>query len=240
MAFSSSTPVRASDARANARESAVPVHLTARRMVAAAISIGLLYGLVEGAGLWSLRFVPAAAAARRLKSAGFAPRFVAPSTTDVSRAVWYFDGIISVPGARNYVTELSYHCYSGVSDANLLAIALRAEQHGIDSSMLEHIGSGHEDLYKDLTLGRVSAWQQFVLAPVFGASKPANDNGGSLFTVDISDPYRPKLRMMSRTRYLRQYFKFVRAGALRVAATTSNTQFEPVAFVSRDEAPWSW
>ena len=44
------------------------------------------------------------------------------------------------------------------------AIASRAVQYGIDTSMLEHIGSGYQDLHKDLTLGRNSAWQQYTLA----------------------------------------------------------------------------
>ncbi len=47
--------------------------------------------------------------------------------------------------------------------------------------MLEHIGSGTDDLYKDLTVGNVSRWQQFTLA--FPSTA---DNGGAV----LHDPER--------------------------------------------------
>ena len=169
-----------------------------------------------------------AATARRLKASGFSPCFIAPSTTDMANSVTYFDDIIAVPGVLGVLRELSYHRYRGVSDRALREISRRAIQHGIDTAMLEHIGSGHEDLFKDLTIGRVSAWQQFTLA------YPTGDDGAQYYWIDQRDPGHPTVNLGRRTRFLRQYFKYVRAGATRIEAVSSSQRLRPVAFVNRD------
>ena len=105
-----------------------------------------------------------AAAGARLAAAGFRPDFIAPSVMDMANAVPFLHEIVKVPGALTYLKEIAYHRYGGVSDANLAAIHDRAAQYGLRTSMLEHIGSDAEDLYKDLTIAQVSAWQQYTLA----------------------------------------------------------------------------
>jgi len=187
---------------------------------------------------WNPEYIGRAmvAAARRLREAGFTPRFVAPSTARMDGAAPYFERMMSVRGVRQFVTELSYHRYqTRPQDAvrDLQRIADLAREHGVNTAMLEHIGSGHEELHQDLKVGQVSAWQQFVLAPV-GPWRRGIDNGGALFVIDNSDPERPQVVTMSRTRFLRQYFKFVRRGAVRIEAATSNPAFDPVAFVHPD------
>ncbi|MBI2093447.1 MAG: hypothetical protein HYT88_01815, partial [Candidatus Omnitrophica bacterium] len=170
----------------------------------------------------------------RLASRGFSPKFVAPSNTNMGGAVSYFDQMDNVMTSQQitqYLEELSYHRYSGVSDANLQAIASRAVQYGINTSMLEHIGSGYQDLHKDLTLGRNSAWSQYVLAG------DTNDVGGKYFLIDIAtppaSPTNPVITMGRRTKVLRQYFKFIHRGAVRIGVTSSPT-FNPVAFINPD------
>lgn len=167
------------------------------------------------------------AAGDRLKSLGFTPDFIAPSNASMAGAVTYFDQLIQVPGASNYVRELSYHRYNSVSDASLLAIGSRAEQRGIRAAMLEHIGSDYNDLQKDLTLARNSAWQQFTLG--FCGT---NDIGGAYYKIDNTNPSSPVLIIGSRTKLLRQYFKFVRRGAVRIGATSKDATFSPLAFVN--------
>lgn len=168
------------------------------------------------------------AAANRLDANGFNPSFVAPSTTSMANAISYFDAMIAVPGALGNLSEYSYHRYSGVSDNNLRAIANRGTQYRINTSMLEHIGSGYQDLHKDLKIGNNSAWQQYVLAGGSG------DSGGKYYLIDDSDPANPIITMGSRTKFLRQYFKFVRSCAVRIGATTNNNSFDPVAFINID------
>ena len=159
------------------------------------------------------------ATAARLSAAGFHPEFIAPSTTSMANAVTWFDAMIQVPGVASLIDELSYHRYEGVSTANLAALAQRATARGIRTSMLEHIGSDVEDLYDDITIGRASAWQQFTLA------FPGNDVGGHYFTIVNGNPV-----MASRTRALRQYFRYVRLGARRIGATSTLSDVRPVAF----------
>jgi hypothetical protein len=168
------------------------------------------------------------AAGNRLKAYGFHPKFIAPSNTNMAKAIIWFDEMMRVPGVQSYLSEFSYHRYGGVSDTNLYTIASRAEQYKINTAMLEHIGSGYEDLHKDLKIGRNSAWGQYTLAG------PGEDAGGRYFWVDESNPDRPIVNMGSRARFLRQYFKYIRSGAVRIQATTYSNIFDPLAFINTD------
>jgi hypothetical protein len=158
------------------------------------------------------------AAGARLAAAGYTPEFIGPSVMSMANAVPFLDAIAAVPGALTYWREISYHRYQGVSDATLTAIRNRATALGLRTSMLEHIGSDVESLYKDLTLANVSAWQQFTIA------FPTTDDGAQYYLLPNGVP-----TMGSRTPALRQYFRYVRPGAWRVAATSTGN-VRPVAF----------
>lgn len=179
-------------------------------------------------GHWSAAQVGAAlvAAGNRLKAHGFTPEFIAPSNASMEGAVTYFDEIIRLPGAAEYLTMLSYHRYRHVSAANLQAIRARAAQYGIETGMLEHIRSDHDDLKEDLRVANNSAWQQYTIA--FCSS----DNGGHYYSIDEAAPGGPAVKLGSRTRYLRQYFRWVRQGAVRIEATTTDSAYDPVAFIN--------
>lgn len=170
------------------------------------------------------------ATAARLSASGFGHvRFIAPSTTNMSRAVTYFDEMVQVPGVLPQLAEFSYHRYGGVSPSTLRDIGDRATRHGVRTAMLEHIGSGHEDLHADLTTGRNSSWQQFTLA-FYGTE----DDGAHYYRVDVSNPAAPTVVAGSRTAYLRQYFRWVRRGATRIGASSTDDAVDPVAFVNVD------
>ncbi|MBK9550565.1 MAG: hypothetical protein IPO52_16075 [Gemmatimonadetes bacterium] len=157
----------------------------------------------------------------RLAAAGFHPDFIAPSVMNMGNTLAYLNQIVAVPGALTYLTDVAYHRYAGVSDANLVGIKTRAAQLGLRTAMLEHIGSGVEDLYADLTLGNVSAWQQYTLA------YPTNDNGAQYYYISGGRPVMGNL-----THALRQYFRYVRSGAYRVSATSLSGSVRPVAFTN--------
>jgi hypothetical protein len=165
------------------------------------------------------------AAAQRLQAHGFRPDFIAPSTTSLANAITRFDEMIRVPGVLSYLTELAYHRYAGVSDANLRAVADRAVQYGLKTAMLEHIGSGYEDLHKDLTLGRVSAWQQFILA------YPTSDNNAQYYVIDSGKPNTLRVTLGKQSKFLQQYFRYIRPGAMRIEASSIDAALAPVAFV---------
>jgi hypothetical protein len=167
--------------------------------------------------------------ARRLTAAGFTlPRFIAPSTTSMSVAVEYFDDMMRVRGASDLLSELSYHRYAGVSASTLSTIRERARRRGIASSMLEHMGASYEALHDDLKIGWVSAWSQYVLANV------AADSGGHYYWIDVADPDTPRISLGRLGVFLRQYFHYVRPGAVRIGAETTNRQMDPVAFENTD------
>lgn len=166
----------------------------------------------------------------RLNAAGYFPEIIAPSCTNMGNAVTYFDALAAVPGALSALDEICYHRYGGVSDANLRALASRAQQNGKNTSMLEwwSTGNGIDVLIKDLTLGRNSAWQQGSLAGV----GPVSDDM-ALYMVATNAP-APVVQINRKTRLLRQVYRFVRRGAVRIAATTSNPGFQPIAFLNAD------
>jgi hypothetical protein len=171
------------------------------------------------------------ATANSLNANGFSNvDLIAPSNTNMRNAISYFDAMTAVPGVLSHLMDFSYHRYgSGSTEttpALLAQIASRASTHGLRTSMLEHIGADINELHEDLTIGNNSAWQQFTLG------FPTSDNGAQYYWIDNSNPSSPQVVMGSRTRLLRQYFKFIRAGAQRIEATTTDGKFDPVAFIN--------
>jgi hypothetical protein len=165
----------------------------------------------------------------RLRAAGFTPAIIAPSTTSMANASTWYDQMLQVQGVRGLIDELSYHRYVAVSDAALQAIGARAQRDGVKTSMLEHIGSGFDDLYQDLTVANVTAWEQFTLA--FCSDRDNPDNAGSYYHINQGDPSNPKLNITNYSKLLRQVFAYVRSGAVRIGATSGNAaMLLPLAF----------
>ncbi len=170
------------------------------------------------------------AAGNRLRANGFNPDFVAPSCTSMFNSLAYFDQLIQIPGVTQFVSELSYHRYAGATNTALQGFASRGTQYKIDTSHLELIGATQNDLHSDLTIANNSSWQQFTMAFPLGG----NDDGSAYYDVNDSNPNNPTLIMGSRTKLLRQYFKFIRSGALRIKATSNSDSFDPAVFVNTD------
>lgn len=173
------------------------------------------------------------ATASRLAANGFTPDFIAPSTLSMARAVTFFDEMAAVPGALTSLTEISYHRYEGVSDGALADLASRAVANNLRTAMLEHIGSGVGDLVKDITLGRTSAWSQFTMA---WPTSDGGGTGGNYYEIDDTDPSNPTIVIRSGTRFLRQFFKFIRRGAVRIEATSATSDVSPLAFINANGA----
>ncbi len=127
-----------------------------------------------------------AAAGDLLKANGFTPNFIAPSTTSMKAAIRYFEKILTIPGALEYISELSYHRYADISLNSLETIAQLAKENGVNTSMLEWIGATYETLHEDLKVGNNSAWQQFTLAYC------GKDNGGAYFWIDNSKSWKTR------------------------------------------------
>ena len=144
----------------------------------------------------------------------------------------FFDQMMLVPGAAQALNEFSYHRYnSKPTVSQLRAIAQRGATFNVRTAMLEHGGSGYEDLHEDLTLANVSAWQQFGLA--FCSDR---DIGGTYFPIygAALGKNTPDVRTGEMSKFLRQYFRYVALGAVRVGATSTEAANEPVAFRNVD------
>lgn len=160
------------------------------------------------------------ATAARLQAAGFTPRFVAPSVTNMANALSYLNGINSVSGATALLYEASYHRYNDRSASTLQTFADRAAQLGRKTAMLEWwVDQDYQgDLHDDLTIGNNSSWQGRTLLTLF---KDPSTTGGVLTVQD-------------NVRYTMQYFRAVRRNAVRFQATSSASQFQPIAFRNPD------
>ncbi len=169
------------------------------------------------------------ATGNRLRAHGFNPDFVAPSCTNMFNSLPYFDQMIQIPGVTEFIAEVSYHRYGGASNTALQSFASRGAQYKIDTSHLEFIGATQHDLHADLTIANNSSWQQFALAFPLD-----NDDGSVYYVINESNPNNPTVTLGSRAKLLRQYFKFIRYGALRIKATSSSDTFDPAAFVNTD------
>ncbi len=189
----------------------------------------------ENTDHWRGRQIGAAmvAAVRRLKQAGFSSKIIAPSTTAARAAPSYFDEVIKVPGAAAIMSELSYHRYDGPSANRVLPeIARRARKFGLKTAMLEHLRGDAAALYADLTVANASAWQQYAIATK--VSSWAEETDGYYYVLEIGGRSGPTVRMAERTRSLAQYFRFVRAGAVRLGTSSNSADRMPVAFRNAD------
>jgi hypothetical protein len=171
------------------------------------------------------------AAAQLLGSDGFAPYIVTPSSEcGAQTAMDYFDAETrSVPDLVPYIREFAYHRYCPPSPQDLQRVAQLGQRYGIATAQLEHIGSDYHDLHADLKLANVSAWEQYALAY---PKCPAQDDGDVYYVISRCGGEEPAIQLGWRTRFLRQYFKYIRRGAVRIQATSTSAFFDPLAFVN--------
>lgn len=164
-----------------------------------------------------------AAATRRLNHAGFHPRVIVPSVSDIHQVLPWLDGIAAVPGAMDNVAEISYHRYHGGDPVLLKAIAARALKDGLETSMLEYWGgkATYLTLHDDLKLANVSSWQGRTVL--------------KHHSIDLSRPVGQQLVLNDDVRYNRLYFTAIRPGCTRIAAkSTAPQEVNPLAFVYPD------
>lgn len=179
-----------------------------------------LVSTVDGAQLGRL----IAAAGARIRAAGFTKvMFTAPSPTNPNNTMAYLNGLLSVAGASAYLQEIAYHRYSDPQPGALATIRDAATARGWRTAMLEHIGADVHELYDDVTGANVSSWARFALAGPHGGP-----NGGSqLYHVDVTNG---AYQIKSHAYPLRQYYKYIRPGAVRLGASATTASIKPVAF----------
>ena len=195
------------------------------------------------------------AVSARLKADGFSPQIIAPSTAAAGKAPAYIDEMMAVPGVPSLVSTLSYHRYDRPKPRTVTSIAERARALGVSNglvdrlvpvpgiaerarsrrlstAMLEHLEGDAAELHEDLTVGQVSAWQQYSIAMKSVGRTP--DDAGDYYIGDFADPKAPVIRISKRSRGLAHYFRYVRLGATRIEARSSDDAIKPTAFRNAD------
>ncbi len=152
------------------------------------------------------------ATAAKLATYGFHPTFVVPSTLNYDNAVPYFNEIIAVQGALPVISELSYHRYAG-TESTLSQIASTGLQYGVTTGMNECAFCTGDVLTEDLKVVNASTWEQFALNGI-----QIDASGNVSLNSDAAD--------------FRQYFKYIRSGAVRIDASSDDTDESPVAFIN--------
>jgi len=171
------------------------------------------------------------AAGDRLAKEKFRPDFIAPSTMRAGAVVhWLRKMIKANQRVTEYLTEICYHRYGNPTEQFLPGILAAAHTHGLRTSMGEwlkpdYIVLPYQALYNDLTQCNGSSWQQYTL----GA--PRGKDGQGYFTGDGIDP--DKVGLTPSAKLLRQYFRYIRPGAVRIGAASSDPGLEAAAFINK-------
>jgi hypothetical protein len=87
--------------------------------------------------------------------------------------------------------------------------------------------NSYRTLHEDLKVGNNSAWQQGVLVGALNSNM-------ALYVVDDSNPANPRLMLNDKTKFTRQYYRFVRSGAIRIQSVSQESIFDPLAFINKD------
>jgi O-glycosyl hydrolase len=186
---------------------------------------GYYQGVKTWSGAW-LRDVARLLGAR-LRAEGFATKLVLPDDVSPVDAYPRLQAILADPEARQYVGAVAYHLYGRGSEDR---VAQLAKQYGIPVWMTEFstpddwrawAGIMHELLATDdvsaidYMWGFFGDWDHSQLVRLKVA-------GGSYAGFDITRHYY----------VMGQYSRFVRPGAVRIAATSSDTAVKVVAFLA--------
>ncbi len=171
------------------------------------------------------------AAGNRLSGIGYYPDFIACSNTNLNGTINYYPSFAAVTGVSNYWTEYSFHAYAGRTDANLVQIASNAATSGVNTSMLEWWANGHtySYLHDCLRLANVSSYE---FKGSFGT--PGNNWSSGLLQIVDNGNNNYSLALQRPTKYFRHYFKLIRPGAIRYEATSTDANFDAVAFINPD------
>jgi len=185
----------------------------------------------DNTALWNANVIPPiiAAVGQRMDAMGYDPEIIAPSLKSLLGIPNYFNAIAANPTALSYLDVLSYHRYGG--NTNIAAqqeVVDIAEANNLKTAMLEYDYNGDvNELHYDLKYNNVVAWTKYALMY-------KSDEKFAYVFVDGTDPEDPQFGICKQTKYLRQYFKFIRPDAVRVQADVTPGDIDPVAFVNPD------
>lgn len=161
----------------------------------------------------------------RLASHSWFPKFLMPSSiTAIDATDWWNNVIAADSDVLNYIDELNLHAYEigGATEASIISAKNAAATHGKNISMLEFITADYNLLHLVLKHDGV-AFQQFAMA--YDAA--LGDDGSMYYLVNHTTH---TAAISSRMKLLRQYFKWIRRGAVRKGSSSSNGALDALAF----------
>jgi hypothetical protein len=165
-----------------------------------------------------------------MKKEGFSTRFAFPEAVNLQTAIEYMNELNQkYPEAAAFIGQVTYHIYGKGGNPERNKLRDWVKELGVTTAMTEKIGAGPDQLFLDLTEADVSAWQRYSL--VWFGDKPGE---GTYFM--IKPDYSGFLRSQQYWE-LRQYFNYIRPGAVRVKITSSDASVKPVAFLSPKGKP---
>lgn len=153
-------------------------------------------------------------------------RWRAPSVMSVANAAtWYADMKTANASVTALLDELPYHRYGG-TNTDVATFQSAAAADGNTTAMLEYISADANTLYDDLTIGLNSSWQQYTITfPYSGSS----GSGGQYIYVNETTW---AVSLNARTKFLRQYFRYIRRGAVMKGVTNKSSAALGVPFAN--------
>jgi hypothetical protein len=165
-----------------------------------------------------------------LRANGFAVEMFAPSNASMANAISYFDDMIQVPGVAERLDTFVYHRYRLQRRAYVEEIRARAQRYNLKTAMLEKLNGTIDMLLEDLTVGHVASWQLWGAA---GHQRSA-PNANVYALVDDRSPAAPVITRAHRSDELAHVFRYVRRGAVRIAASSTPSRNASAAFINPD------
>ncbi len=169
-----------------------------------------------------------AAAGARIAEAGFRTRMSGPECVSVAQVSRFMEGMEEFPGALDHFVQITYHLYHGGAEDVSARHAVRdwARRLGVAAAQTEWMEGRDFDVARHihlcLTEADAVAWDRFG-ADLFFALRYDE------WLDSASDSKVPALS--STAWHIRQFSRFVRPGAVRVALTGGSDAVKGVAFV---------
>jgi hypothetical protein len=109
-----------------------------------------------------------------------------------------------------------------IDDILLGNLRLTAQADGKRTGMNEYAGASYLNLHSDLSVGRVSIWEQYALA------FQTIDNGDQYFVIGPPPGYA--VTIGNKTKFIQHYTRYVRRGSLMKGVNNQSSNFQGLPF----------
>ena len=181
-------------------------------------------GMKSWSGAW-LRDVAKKLGAR-LRAEGFATKLVAPDDLSPDDAYARLQTILADADARQYIGAVAYHLYGRGSEDK---VAQLAKQYGIPVWMTEYSTPGDWHAWADIMHDLLAVQDVSAIDYMWGYF--GDWDRSQLIRLKVSGSSYTGFDFNRQYYVMGQYSRFVRPGAVRIAATSSDPALEVVAFL---------